>query len=346
MNNKVSVIIVNYNGLEHIDGCVASVLKQGYENREIIFVDNASDDGSLEYVKRRYPSLIVASNDRNLGYAGGLNAGLKEANGRYIAPLNVDTEVDPSWLGEMVGFMENRIATVGAVTPKIMLHDEGHKVNAMGLNIHISGLGFCRGLGGGDSHGEPPCAEIVPGVSGCSYLIPKDRLEEMEGFPEWTFMGNDDVIVSWLLRLMGYEIYCVNESVAYHKYKLRMTPRKFYELERGRESLLLSTLKPWTMVAMFPVLLGVEAMVLAYSLLKGKDYAKSKMGAWLYLWREREKIKGRRRQYQSLRKVSDWSLFRGLCWNLNWKQLWGVSASSLIAKAHGFIRGHPVNESR
>jgi len=322
-SNRVSVIIVCHNGMGHIDGCIPSVLAQGYKDKEIIFVDNASCDGSLEYVKRNYPTVTVVSNDRNLGYAGGLNSGLKKASGRYIAPLNVDTEVAPDWLSCMMASMTTVAARVGAVTPRIILYDKRAEVNTLGLNIHISGLGFCRGLGSANHHNHYGM-EPVSGISGCSYLIPRDVVNRMGGFPEWTFMGNDDVVVSWLLRLMGYEIYCIHKAVVYHKYTLTMNPEKLYYLERGREVLLMTTLKPWTMIIISPILCATEAMVFAYSLLKGKGYVAAKLRAWAYLWGERGKIRARRRQYQSLRQVSDWTLLRSLRWNLNWKQLLGI----------------------
>ena len=91
---KVSVITVNYNGMPYIDSCISSVLKQTYSNFEVILVDNNSTDGSLSYARTKFPDLIFVVNHRNLGYAGGINSGLAQATGEYIAPLNIDTEVE------------------------------------------------------------------------------------------------------------------------------------------------------------------------------------------------------------------------------------------------------------
>lgn len=321
MTKTASVILVNYNGMAHLDACISSLLKQSYTNFEVIFVDNNSSDGSLEYARNKFPDLTFVVNDRNLGYAGGINSGLTYATGDYIAPLNVDTEVTPNWLSAMVAFLDEN-SRVGAVTPKVLLFEERTRINAKGLNIHVTGLGFCRGLGKKDDGSTAP--ERVPGVSGCSYLVRRRLLEEMGGAPEWCFMGNDDVIVSWLLRLMGHELYCLPQSTVFHKYSLKMDPGKLLRLEKNRHILLLSTLKPVTLLACLPLLLAIEMMIMIYSLARGRAYVRANLDALAALWRERRLTKQRREQYRPLRKISDWALLRRVNWNLEWTQLLGI----------------------
>ncbi|OGN96614.1 MAG: hypothetical protein A2Z77_01220 [Chloroflexi bacterium RBG_13_51_36] len=321
MPKRVSVILVNYDGMPHLDACISSVLKQSYTDFEVILVDNNSSDGSLEYARSKFPHLTFVTNNENLGYAGGINSGLAHAGGEYVAPLNVDTEVAPDWLGAMVTFLDEH-PQAGAVTPKVLLFGDRTKINALGLNIHIAGLGFCRGLGKKDDNSI--IAENVPGVSGCSYLVRHQLLEQMGGAPGWCFMGNDDVIVSWLLRLMGYELYCLPESVVFHKYSLKMNPEKLYRLEKNRHILLLSTLKPLTLLVCLPVFLAIDFMIITYGLVKGRSYVRAKFAALASLWRERSDIRQRRGRYQLLREVSDLALFRRLNWNLAWAQLWGI----------------------
>jgi len=320
-NPKVSVIIVNCNGLPHVDDCISSILRQDYSNFETIFVDNASADGSLEYGRKSFPELVFVANDSNLGYTGGINSGLARATGEYIALLNIDTEVAPGWLSGMVDFMEAN-SLVGAVTPKILLFDRRDRINAKGLNVHVSGLGVCRGQYQKDDGSLNP--EKVNSISGCSYLVRRRLLEEMGGVPEWCFMGNDDVIVSWLLHLIGYQIYCVPKSVVFHKYRLNMDHEKLFRLEKNRQALLLSTLKPVTLLVCLPILVAMELMIIAYSLLRGRPYIRAKIAAYASLWRERGVIKQRYNRYQLLRRVSDFDLFRRLSWNLDWGQLWHI----------------------
>lgn len=320
MPKKVSVIVVNFNGMPHIDTCIASLLNQTYRNFEVIFVDNNSSDGSLQYTQNKSPQLIFVQNGKNLGYAGGINSGLAYATGDYVAPLNIDTEVTPDWLGTMVSFLEAN-PQVAAVTPKILLFNDRSKINALGLNIHVTGLGFCRQLGKPDDGSTSP--ENVSGVSGCSYIIRREILERMGGAPEECFMGNDDVIVSWLVNLMGYDIYCVPEAVIYHKYVRKMSPERLYTLEKNRQALLLSTLKPLTFATCFPIFLAVEILIIGYCTLKGMTYLKAKFSAFSSLWKERDSIKQKCVRYMQLRKISDFELFGKLAWNLDWRQILG-----------------------
>ena len=134
-------------------------------------------------------------------------------------------------------------------------------------------------------------------------------------------MGNDDVIVSWLVNLMGYEIYCVPEAVVYHKYKLKMNPEKLYSLEKNRQALLLYSLKPLTLVACFPILAAIEVLIIGYALLRGKAYLKAKFGALRSVGKDRKYIKEKRVQVQKIRRIPDFDLFRRLNWNLEWAQL-------------------------
>lgn len=318
MPKKVSVIVVNFNGMSHIDTCIASLSNQTYGYFEVIFVDNNSSDGSLQYAQKKSPQLIFVQNDKNLGYAGGINSGLAYATGDYIAPLNIDTEVTPNWLGAMVNFLDDN-PKVAAVTPKILLFNDRSKINALGLNIHVTGLGFCRQLGNPDDGLISP--EKVSGVSGCSYLIRREILERMGGAPEECFMGNDDVIVSWLVNLMGYDMYCVPEAVIYHKYILKMNPERIYTLEKNRQALLLSTLNPLTFAACFPIFAVTELLIISYCLLKGKAYVKAKLSAYSSVWKDRGNIKLKRERYRQLRKISDFQLLKKFSLNLEWGQL-------------------------
>lgn len=316
-STKISVIVVNYNGMPHIDTCISSVLSQTYTNYEVIFVDNCSTDDSLNYARMEFPGLIIVANDRNIGYAGAINSGLFYATGQYIAPLNMDTEVAPNWLDSMARFLDtNPLAAV--VTPKILLFDEREIINTKGKSIHISGLSFCRNLGEKDNGSMSP--ERVLGISGCSYLIRREILQQMGGAPQSCFMS-DDVTISWLLDLMGYEIYCVPEAVVFHKYALKMNPSKLFHLERERQTLLFSTLKAHTLAAYFPIFVTIELMILSYCLIKGKAYLGAKLRSMVSVWRDRDNIKRKRDQYRLLRKISDRDLFKKLDYNLKWAQL-------------------------
>jgi GT2 family glycosyltransferase len=321
VQTKVSVIVVNYNGLLYLDTCLDSLSRQTCAGCEIIVVDNGSTDGSLQQARGKYPGFTYVETGHNLGYAGGINAGLAVAAGDYISPLNMDTRVEPGWLEKLVNYLQSN-THVGAVCPRVLIMESPGVVNCDGLNIHVSGLGFCRDLH--SAAGEAGAPQRVSGISGCSFLIRRDLFNRMGGAPAYCFMYNDDVVISWLLSLMGYDMYCLPSSAIYHRYRLSMTPDKFFHLEKNRIYLVLSTFKWPTLLLLSPLLLVIEAMVFAYSVVKGWPYPRSKLGAYQAAFREREEIARLRRFYGTLRSVPDRTLLKKLCWNLEWGQLFGI----------------------
>lgn len=308
--------------MQDMETCIPSILNQNYDNFEVILVDDQSTDGSLEYAKQRFPNLIFVSCEENVGYAGGINRGLAQASGEYIAPLNIDTEVEPDWLLHMAKFLDDN-PQVGAVMPKILLFNDRNKINTTAANVHFTGISFCKDLGENDDEVSTSPTRI-PGVSGCSFLIRRELLEQMGGAPEECFMGNDDVILSWKINLMGYEMYCVPQSVIYHKYEMKMNPRILFLLERNRQELLLTTLKPQTLIILSPALVTVEVLITAFSLLRGKTYLGAKYRALVSVIQNRKILKERRAQNQRLRQISDFELLRRLKLNMEWKQLFSI----------------------
>jgi GT2 family glycosyltransferase len=319
---KVSVILPVHNGLNYIDRCLRSVLETRYDALEVIVVDDVSTDGTLDHVRHNFPSVTVVANEQKLGYAGGINSGLRCATGEYVAPLNVDTEVERNWLKPMVDFLE-RNPSAGAVTPKILLDQDRSRVNTMGANTHITGLSFCR-YPNQMSTDVPDIPERVPGISGASFVIRKEVLKQAGGAPEECFMMNDDVILSWTLNLMGYDLYCLPQSLIYHDYQLVLSSEKMFLLERNRLAMLFSCLKVSTLLIGFPFLVLSEMAIVIYNLLKGSAYLQAKLKAYLAVWRDRNSIRGRRERIQKLRRISDWELFGRLSKNLDWRQLLGL----------------------
>ena len=130
--DRVSFIVVNWNGLETVAECLDSLLEQTHTNREIIFVDNHSSDGSLELVRDRYPLDKLISLDQNLGYAEANNIGFAQAEGEYIALVNNDAVLDPRWLEKAVNvFYQDKDDIVGSVATKIINY---HQRDIIGLS--------------------------------------------------------------------------------------------------------------------------------------------------------------------------------------------------------------------
>ena len=145
---KVSIIILNYNGSGVVDRCVKSVLDTDYPNFEVIFVDNASVDGSYDSIVSRFGKdrrLHFVKNDVNQGFAEGNNVGLAYARGAYVTLLNNDTEVDKDWLRESIKVAESD-DKIGVVQSKLFFWYNRNVLESAGAFIDKCGYGFERGF--------------------------------------------------------------------------------------------------------------------------------------------------------------------------------------------------------
>lgn len=319
----VSIIVVNYNGGEHLRRCLESLVNDSYPNPEIIVLDNASSDESLAAAtsSQKYPDITFIRSSRNLGYAGGINHVLSSATGEYVAVLNMDVTVEAGWLKPLVQFLEEH-KHVGAVNPLITLAD-GLNINAGGQNIHITGLGFNRWLGRAVNTVKRTPLRI-PGIQGSAFVTSRALLELIGGMDEDGFLYHEDVNFSWLLRMMGFELYCLPESVVRHHYLLSMYPLKLFLLERNRWSMLLAYLNKTTLLCLMPALILTEVLMWGFCVLRGRKFVRAKAGSYLWLLRRRQPIKRRRELAKSLRKLTDWEVLKTMRWSYPWDQLFAL----------------------
>jgi len=141
--NLISVVVLNYNGRQFLDDCLASIASQSYRDFEVIVVDNASTDGSIEHLGENYPWVRIVRNEKNLGFAGGTNAGIRQAKGEFILTLNNDTRADSRFLERLVEPM-NAQANVGMSASKMLFPDG--RINSAGTCISRSGAAWDRGM--------------------------------------------------------------------------------------------------------------------------------------------------------------------------------------------------------
>src|SRR5690606_6542992 len=125
---RASVIIVNYNGGELVRRCVHSILQHIGPDDEVILVDNASTDGSLEAVRSAFPDVTVIQSYENVGFGEGNNAGVRAASGEFLAFLNPDTIVESDWITPLLAPLMSDPA-VGMTTSRILLLDDPARVN-------------------------------------------------------------------------------------------------------------------------------------------------------------------------------------------------------------------------
>jgi GT2 family glycosyltransferase len=260
-NPKVSIIIVTYNNAKEIQNCINSVLKQAFEPFEIIIVDNASADNTVNLIRESFPDIRIIRNQDNIGFGGGNNTGVKHASGDIIVFLNPDTIVLSGWLEELVNSLVRGKKIIA--TSKILTYD-GLMINTCGNIIHFTGLAFTRGYG---SHPTAyPRPEYVTEASGCSFAIWKEDFIKIGGFDETIFLYHDDVDFSIRAHLMGYNILFVPSSTVKHNYTLNVTAQKLYHLERGRYIILRKYYSFYDIVKISPSLFVAELLAFGYAL--------------------------------------------------------------------------------
>jgi GT2 family glycosyltransferase len=236
----VSVVIVNWNGKHLLGECLDSLLAQSFKDFEIIVVDNGSQDGSVEYVREYYPAASLIGLPQNTGFAGGNNAGIRTARGRYVALLNNDTRTDPDWLASLVREAEAN-PPEGMWASKILSLNDPDTIDNVGLLIYRDGLARGKGRLERD-RGQYDTKQEALFPSGCAALYRRRMLDEIGLFDEDFFAYADDVDLGLRARLAGWGCTYVPAAKVYHHYSSSSStysPLKAYLVERNRVWVLL-----------------------------------------------------------------------------------------------------------
>lgn len=224
MHPFVSVIIVNHNGRAFVDVCLRSVLANIYTPVEIIFVDNGSTDGSLQYVKDTFGSdarIRCVENNASLGPAVGRNRGARIARGKYLVFFDNDTEVDKDCIRALVQALEDD-ATIGSGQAKLLRMGGGDFYDCAG--DYLGPLGFLieRARGAYDAGQFDVIADILSAKSAAS-IIRKDLFEKIGGFDEDFYMYLEETDLSFRVWLAGCRVVFIPAAKVYHAYN---TPKK------------------------------------------------------------------------------------------------------------------------
>lgn len=248
-----AVVIVNYNRAELTLTCVASVLAQREPPAQVIVVDNGSDDGSAARVEERFGTAVqLIRLDRNLGFAGGNNQGIKAASTPWIALLNNDAAADPNWLGRMLRAAGDDART-GLVACRVLRADRRELLDNIGVRIGADGMS--RGASHFRRDGErPDQAVFIP--SGCAMMMRREAFVEAGGFDESLFCYSEDTDLFVKIRLLGYRCVLAPDAVVYHEGGGGtlgvISPEKIYLVERNRIAVL---------VRYYPILLIILSPV-------------------------------------------------------------------------------------
>ena len=213
--SKVSVVIVNWNGERFLERCLTALQAQTIVPHEVILVDNASSDGSLDIV-RRFPNVRLLAQTENLGFARGNNLALAAAapDSEWIALLNPDAFVEASWLETLLSAAEAHPG-FDVFASQLLNAADPSKLDGAGDVYHVSGLAWRMGCGeAASSHSQ--CVREVFSPCAAAAMYRHRALLQLGGFDEDYFCYIEDVDLGFRLRLAGYRCLYVPTSVARH----------------------------------------------------------------------------------------------------------------------------------
>lgn len=219
---KVSVIIVNWNGVEHLKKCFPTLAKIDYPNLEIIIVDNASHDDSIKLIKEfarkiRAHNVKVKTviNKKNLGFAGGNNAGLKSVTGKYILLLNNDTTVTKNFIKELVKVLEKN-PSVDCVQSKILSMNYPEKLDSVGAYLTNTGFLYHYGYFQKNKLSYDSTRDLYTAKGACM-MVKKEVVDKIGLFDPDFFAYFEESDFCHRIWLSGGRVMYAPKSIIYHK---------------------------------------------------------------------------------------------------------------------------------
>jgi len=303
----VSVIVLNYNAGDLLLNCIDSLKKSTYANLEILVVDNISSDGSQRKCMEKFPDIKLIQNEKNLGYCGGNNIGIKEAKGEFIVILNPDTIVEPNCVKELI--LAHEKFGDGLYQPKILSLNEENIIQSTGNMLHVFGFGFARDKGNRITDKKEE-VEKIGYASGTCLFTSRKVIEKVGLLDEFLFLYHDDLDLGWRAAQIGINSYYVPDSKIFHveSYSLKWSAKKFYWLERNRKYCLLTHYSKETYGKMRFSLMLVDLFVWVFYISKG--FLGAKIKAELEIRKNKEIIEKKFNELEKRKTVSDEKLIK------------------------------------
>ena len=319
----ISVVVLNWNGYQVLDNCLRSLYDQTYRPLEIIVVDNASTDGSVDFVRQKFQDVNLIVNEKNLGFGGGNNIGIQASRGQYIMILNNDTRLDPKCVEELKRSIE-KDKSYGACASKILLENEPDIIDGVGIVVCPDGLSFGRGrLEKRDRYDEE---EEIFFASDCACLYRREMLEDIGLYDEDFFAYADETDMGWRARLAGWKCIYSPKAIVYHLHSIssggRYSSFKAFLVERNRI---------WVAVKNFPISLIIlgqfytlwRYIFQAYGALRGKgaagqftsDFSKAELvkillKVYLSIWKQLPLMLKKRKIIQQKKRITNREVYR------------------------------------
>ena len=247
MAPELSIITINYNGLQ--DTCeLLETLPLKDERLEVIVVDNASKNDETTLIEQRFPQVTVIRSEKNLGFAGGNNLGIKASHGKYLFFVNNDTvfkrekgivksEKYASAFQPLIERLESS-KKIGAVCPKIRFAWDDNPIQYAGYTPLSSITMRNRSIGFGEpDQGQYDKAHTTPYAHGAAMMVKREVIEKAGLMPECYFLYYEELDWSMMIRRAGYEIWYEPACIIYHKESQatgQNSPLKTYFITRNR----------------------------------------------------------------------------------------------------------------
>lgn len=278
MKVDISIITINYNGLEDTCALIESIPFN--ENMEVIVVDNASKNLEAEAIIKRYPQVKVIRSERNLGFVGGNNLGIKAAQGKYLFLINNDTIFKEFNIQSLINRMESS-SEIGIVCPKMRFAWDNNPIQYTGytplsrITVRNRAIGF-----GENDHGQYDTAHPTPYAHGAAMLIRRNAIDKVGLMPECYFLYYEEIDWSMMFTRAGYQIWYEPTCTIYHKESQttgQNSPLRTYYLTRNRLLLVRRNPQSFNKPLAYLYLIGIVAVrdILKYTFMRRLDLVKT-----------------------------------------------------------------------
>ena len=318
MKNKkyplVSIIIDNWNGKHFLSRCLDSIFVQKYPNFEVILIDDASSDGSVEFIKKNYSKVKLIKNKKHVGFAIANNQGIRKSRGKYVLLLNNDTKVTKNFLFPLVGDLE-KDKTIGAVQSKIKVLDNPEFLDDVAT--YLTPFGFLYHFGFFEKDTDKFNNQFFTfSPKGACFFIRKKVLKEVGLFDDRFYCYFEESDLAWRIWLAGYKIIYEPKSVIYHvvagTMKKQTSANRDYYAVRNRLNSILSNLSIPFLFFVLPLHLGTIFIFLLFYFLRlrmSNFFAILRALMWNF-FQIRRTLKKRKWVQKEVRKISDVELFK------------------------------------
>ena len=291
---RVAVVVLNWNGIEMLKKFLPSVQSSIYPNIEIVVADNASEDGSQDWVEENMPSVKLLRGTRNLGFAEGYNYFLKQIEADYYVLLNSDVEVTPGWIYPVIKLMEQD-EKIACCQPKILSYSKRNYfeyAGACGGWIDSLGYPFSRGRVFDTlemDSGQYDDASRIFWATGAALFVRAKLFHQAGGFDKYFFAHQEEIDLCWRLQGMGHEIWVCPQSVVYHVGAGTLpsgSPKKVYLNFRNNLVMLAKNLPMTEILWKIPLRLALDAISAWKQLFQGQTgYFMAVLQAHFSFWR-------------------------------------------------------------